>query len=268
MINSLLKAIDIISLFSPRQSRLSLTEISRRLDIPKSTAHNLLNTLLSRGFIEKTDNDRYALGTAIIVLTQSVRVNVELRDRAAASLRSLADVCHESVYLAVRDADRCLYIHAIESPHRLLARTAVGDHAPLHCTAVGKAILAWLPQQEADRIIEQVGLPAYTEATITSPQALRAELEQTRQRGFAVNRGEHEPDTYCIGAPILNDRAAVIGACSISGSDPEIVQRRLPELSARVVNTAHEISSCMGYVAARPGLIAQTVMPPSLGTYL
>ena len=105
MINSVLKAIDILHAFSPAEPRLTLAEISRRLGLPKSTAHNLLATLLARGLVEKVDGDHYALGTAVIPLTQSVRVNVELRDRAAPLLRELADACRESVYLTVLDGD-------------------------------------------------------------------------------------------------------------------------------------------------------------------
>ena len=122
MIKSVAKAIDIMRAFSPSEPRLTLAEIARRRGLPKSTVHNLLATLLAYGFIEKAGDDYYALGTAIIALTQAVRVNVELRDRAAPLLRELADACRESVYLTVLDRDHCLYIYAIESPKRLLAR--------------------------------------------------------------------------------------------------------------------------------------------------
>jgi DNA-binding IclR family transcriptional regulator len=93
VINSVLKAVDILKVFSSSEPRLSLAEIGSRLGLPKSTTHNLLKTLLSQSFIEKTDDGRYALGTAIIALTQSVRVNLELRDIAAPLLRSLAGGC-------------------------------------------------------------------------------------------------------------------------------------------------------------------------------
>lgn len=255
MVNSLLKALDILALFSPDEPRLSITEISKRLKMPKSTVHNLLNTLQSRGFIEKVDNDHYALGTAIIPLTQAVRVNVELRDRAAPLLRILADQSRESVYLTVLDRDHCLYIYAIESSRRLLARSAIGERVPLHCTSVGKAILAFLPTAQAEEIVARVGLTAYTPATITSLDALREELERTRQRGYALDHGEHEPGIYCVGAPILNERANVIGSCSISGADPEIVGRRTDELAALVVECADQISRRMGYVPATPARI-------------
>ena len=201
MINSILKAIDIMNLFSTSEPCLSLGEISKRLGLPKSTAHHLLATLLSRGFIEKVNGDQYALGTAIMGLTQAVRVNVELRDRAAPLLRDLADTSRKSAYLTVRDGDYCLYIYAVESPHRLLARTAVGDRALMHCTSVGKAILAFLTTEEVREIVARTGLPTFTNATITDVDALCENLEKTRARGYALDCEEHETGTFCIGAP-------------------------------------------------------------------
>ncbi len=255
MINSVIKAVKVLNLFSPSNPRLTLAEISHRLGMPKSTAHNLLNTLLSQGFVEKVDGDSYALGTAIVTLTQRVRVNIELRDPAAPLLRQLADTCRESVYLTVRDGDYVLYIYAIESPQRLLARTAVGDHAPLHCTSVGKAILSRLPAGEVDTIISRVGLPVFTEKTISSPDVLRKELAETRRRGYALDTGEHEINTYCIGAPVLDAKGQVIGACSISGADPKIVTHRVADLAPHVMYTAQEISRRMGYVPATPAQV-------------
>jgi len=258
VINSVLKAIDILRTFSPDEPRLTLVEISSRLGMPKGTTHNLLSTLAVRGFVEKTDDGRYALGTAIVPLTQAVRINVELRDRAAPLLRELADACRESVYLTVLDGDYGLYIYAVESPRRLLARTAVGDRVALHCTSVGKAILSRLPREEVDGIINRVGLPKFTAATITDRDALHQELEETRARGYAIDRGEHEVGNYCVGAPILNHDGQVIGACSVSGADPEMIGGKLPEFSARVMYTAQEISRRMGYVPARLSSVVVT----------
>lgn len=248
MINSVLKAIRILRQFSATEPTLTLAEISSRLGMPKSTTHNLLNTLLSQGFIEKVDKDSYALGTAIIPLTQNVRVNVDLRDRAAPLLRHLADECRESVYLTVHDVDRALYIYAVESSKRLLARTAVGDRAPLHCTSVGKAILAFLAEDEVADILSHAPLVPFTPNTITDADALYDELARTRERGYSIDCEEHERSTFCLGAPILDSRANVIGACSVSGADPDIVGERIGELSSHVMRTAEEISRRMGFV--------------------
>lgn len=251
MIKSVAKAIEIMNTFSPDEPRLTLREIAHRLDQPKSTVHNLLATLVHYGFVEKLEDDSYALGTAIIALGQSARVNVELRDRAAPLLRQLADSCRESVYLTVLDGDESLYIYALESPRRLLARTAVGDRVNLHCTSVGKAMLAAMPQEQVEEIVTRRGFISFTPNTITDLDTLLADLQETRLRGFAIDDAEHEVGTYCIGAPILNHRGQVIGACSLSGPDPEIVAGRLQELSRQVTDTAMEISRRMGYVPAR-----------------
>ena len=244
-----------MKLFSATETRLSLAEISSRLEMPKSTTHNLLNTLLSQDYIEKVEGDLYALGTAPIALTQNVRVNVEIRDPAAPLLRELADTSRESVYLTVKDGDYALYIYAIESPRRLLARTAVGDRMPLHCTSVGKAILAFLPYQEVIQIVDRVGLAASTPNTITDLNSLWQELEQTQTRGYSLDNEENESNTFCVGGPIFNAKGWVIGSCSVSGADPQIVNERLPELSALVVYTTQQISRRMGYVPDRLGRV-------------
>jgi DNA-binding IclR family transcriptional regulator len=260
VVNSLLKAIKIMHLFDASASRLSLAEISSQVGIPKSTAHSLLKTLHSEGYIEKVGGDLYALGIAPLVLTQNIRVNVEIRDPAAPLLRELADSIRQSVYLTIKDGDYALYIYAIESPQRLLARTAVGDRVPLHCTSAGKAILSLLTDGAVKDIVTRVGLHEYTENTITDLDALQRDLESTRSRGYAIDRAEHEIGTYCIGAPVVDELGHVIGSCSISGADPEIVGTRLLEMAKAIRYTAQEISRRMGYVPARPSSVAP---PPS-----
>src|SRR6056297_1218169 len=133
MIASILKAAKILQLFTPDRPQLSLAEISSILNSPKTTIHTILKTLASQGFIEINENRKYALGTAVIPMTQAVWVNVQLRDRAAPLLRELGEYCGESIYLTVQKGAYCLYIYAIETPDRLIARTAVGETMPMHC---------------------------------------------------------------------------------------------------------------------------------------
>ena len=255
MSRSILRALDILEMFSRAEPRLSITEISRRLGVAKNTTHSLLDSLVTRGYIERTENRRYALGTAFITLTQSVRINVELRDQAAPLLRNLADAVHESVYLAALEGDCAVYIYAIESPRRLLARTAVGNRAHLHATALGKAMLAHLPEDELEAIVARTGLPAYTEATVTDMDALMADLEQTRKRGYAVDAGGYEHGSYCVAAPIFDARGRVIAACSVSARDPTLVEDQLAVIGPQASDTAQEISRRMGFVPSRQALI-------------
>ena len=255
-INSVVNAVRILQLFGRDEPWLSLGEISRQVGLGKSTAHNLLSTLVACKLVEKDSDGRYALGTQIIALTQGVRINIELRDLAAPLLRKLAETAKESVYLAVLDDTQALYIYAIESSDRLRARSAVGDHAKLHCTSVGKAILSGLPPAQIEKIVAEVGMPAYTANTITTLDALHKELAITAQRGYSVDFSEHEANYYCIGAPIFDRRGHGIAACSVSGTDPTIVGTRLSEISAHVVHTAQEISRYMGYMPPRRAAIA------------
>jgi DNA-binding IclR family transcriptional regulator len=261
LIQSVLKAIDVMNVFSSTEPTLPLGEISKRLDMPKSTTHNLLNTLASRGFIEKMSDDSYALGTAIISLARVARINAELRDRAAPYLRELADVVKESVYLTYLDGDYVLYIYAIETPNRLIARSAVGDRVEPHCTSVGKAILAALPDSKVEDIISRVGLPSFTENTITDLETLKCELEQTRLRGYSIDNQEHEMGTFCIGAAIRDMNGTAIGACSISGIDPDLIGERAATLSSNLRFMAQEISRHMGYVPERPSLLVRPTNP-------
>jgi DNA-binding IclR family transcriptional regulator len=148
-----------------------------------------------------------------------------------------------------------LYIYGVESAHRLLARTAVGDLAPLHCTAVGKAYLACLSNDEVEIIARRAGLAAFTPYTITTIDDLLADLAHTRERGFSMDQQEHELRTYCIGAAIRDDSDRPIASCSLSGADPDILGARLAELASLIITCADDISRRMGYVAQRPSTV-------------
>jgi DNA-binding IclR family transcriptional regulator len=191
-----------------------------------------------------------------VTLAQSSRVCVELRDRAAPLLRELADATHETVYLTSFETDHVLYVYAIETRSRLLARSAVGDRGPMHCTSVGKAVLAALAPDAVAEIIERRGLPSFTAHTIVDAAALAADLARARERGYATDAQEHELGTYCLGAAIRDARGEIVGACSVSGRDPEIVGARQEELVTPLLFTAQEISRRMGYVHPRTSDLA------------
>jgi len=208
--------------------------------------------------VERVENEAYSLGKAAIILGRSVRVNVEIRDRAAPYLNQLASDCGQSIYLTCLHGDMILYIYAIESPNRLLARTAVGELVPLHCTANGKSIAALLNDNERKEIFSRSKLIEFTPYTITSPELLEKELCEVRNQGYALDRQEHEIGTYCLGAPIIDARNQVIGAISISGQDPEIIESKAQDYSMLLRSTAQEVSRRMGYVPSLPSQIIKT----------
>ena len=262
MITSILKALEVMEAFSPERPAMALAELSSTLGYPKTTLYTILSTLESKGYVEKGAGGVYSLGSSIIPLTQAVRVNAELRDTAAPLLRELGDFSAESVYLAIHDDTHCLYIYAIESPDRLLARSAVGERALMHYTSVGKAILAFLPDDEVHAIVARTGLPESTPRTITTLDQLNAERRDIRERGYSRDNAEHEDRTFCVGCPIFDRTGRVIAACSVSGTDEEILTEKRERIAAAVRYTAQEISRRMGCIPTGDRLIWKQAANP------
>ncbi|MDA3948313.1 MAG: IclR family transcriptional regulator [Spirochaeta sp.] len=250
MILSVIKAIDILQQFSIDRPQMSLADISEATTHPKTTLRTILATLESQGYVVRV-NGMYALGSAVIGLSQSAWVNVEIRDRAAPGLRELADAVGESVYLTVPDGNRLLYIYAIESSHRLEARSAIGDHAYYHSTAVGKAFLASISSEQRDHILGETGLPRRTPNTIVERAAFEREMDVTRERGYSIDRSENEPATYCLGAPLRGSGGTIVASCSISGNESEVVDERREELAKHLIAAGDLISKRLGYVPSR-----------------
>lgn len=253
MINSVLKALNVIESFTQERPRMSLSEVAVTTGLNKTTAHNILSTLLSRGYVVRAGED-YALGNSILRVTQGVLDNVEIRDRAAPVLRQLADDVSESVYLAVPDTDRVLYIYAIESSHRLQARSVLGDRAYYHSTAIGKAALAFFDDETRRNVLGTVSLPRQTANTITDPVVLSEALEQIRTDGYSTDREENEQQTYCIAAPVFGTSGRLVASCSISGDSVDILEERRESLSLAVIKASIRISQHMGYVPSRSQL--------------
>lgn len=258
MINSLVKAHRIMRAFSVQQPRLSLAELAHDTGYPRTTVYSLAATLVELGFLEK-HGELYAIGPELIRLAPTARVNVEIRDRAAPVLRGLAEELGGSVYLTVPDGDGVLYIYAIESTHRLRARSAIGGRAAYHRTAVGKAMLAFMGEPEVDAIVRAAGLPGSTANTITDRTRLADELATTRRRGYSVDNQENENGLYCLGAPIFDATSAIVAACSVSDTDPSIVTSGLERASSTILAAAEQISRHMGFVPDRAGPYYATV---------
>ncbi len=249
---SVLKALDILEAFAEGDHMLGITDLSKRLGLAKSTVYNLVSTLKYRGYIEEDPmTNRYSLGVRLLELSQAVRANVEIRDRAAPLLRELAQSSREAVYLTILHRNRSVYIYSIEASGRLPSRSPIGERVPLHCTAVGKAKLAFMPEEQVDRIISTEELTRYTENTITDPERLRHELARIRQLGYAVDYEEHEVGIRCVGAPIRDDSGAVIASCSVSGPTGRMQDERIAELGPQVAKVAATISQRLGYSGSR-----------------
>ena len=253
VVRSVLKAVRILETVGSSRG-ITVTELAETLELPKSSTHDILSTLEQEGLIGKDHElNRYHLGLRLFELGNLALEDLEIRRVATPYLRRLNSELDETVHLTVLEDDEVLYVECFESTKRLRTYSVIGVRAPLHCTAVGKAILAGLPETEADRIIKQHGLPRFTDSTITETSALRVELEKITQRGYSIDNIEHEEGVRCVGAAIRDHAGSAVGSISVSGPTQRIRMNDIGRFGGIVSGTANEISARLGF---KPAVLA------------
>ncbi len=226
------------------QGDLGLSEIARQLNQPKGTVHRFLVSLLNYGYVRQAEHTRrYALGYRFVAMANSLISRMEIVKLAEPYLVRLLTLVGETVNLAVLDGLECLYLRTLEAPQSIRMVAQSGSRDPLHCTALGKAILAYMPERFVQQVIAVQGLRRRTPGTLVTPEALRQDLERTRERGYAVDDVENEENVRCIGAPILGHADQVLGAISVSGPAFRLTPARDAEIGPMVRDIARELSS-------------------------
>ncbi len=239
-IQSLARGLRILNLLGQTPEGISITELADHLGVDKGSASRLVATLAAQGFVEKDEvSRRYRLGPQVVSLSRSVLTRLSLREAAKPYLRQLMERSGECAHLAVAAQGKALYIDQVESPATLRVNAQVGTMNPLHCTSLGKVLLAFGAAEFPD------ALEAYTPRTITDPVMLRAHLDQVRQAGYALDDEEFDLGVRCLAAPVFDFRGKVIGAIGISGPATRMSLERIPELAAGVVDTARALSERM-----------------------
>lgn len=224
----------------------SLSELGRAAGVTSSSAFRYLRPLIAYGLVAQDPaTGRYRLGLKVVELAGIYLESVNLRTVARPFAEELGRRTQETVYLGVPNGLEVVYLDRIESPWPVRLHTTLGGRNPLHCTSLGKAMLAADPALAA--LVLSRPLPARTERTLTEPAALAADLEAVRGRGYAVDDLENESEVRCVGAAILDHTGAVAGAISVSGPASRLTPERLPSLGCLVKETAAEISRAMGY---------------------
>jgi DNA-binding IclR family transcriptional regulator len=240
---SVRKALEILCCFSSSEPQFSLSKLSRRLEIPKSTTHNLLRTLQACGFVvQDSATLLYRLGPRILELATHFSPRMQLEALAAPHLRRLMQETRETVKLAVLSDGEALILAAVESPFDLHTRGDVGRRAPLHSTSLGKAILSVLPAPDLRGILARRGLPRFTRRTITTLPTLERELAGIHADGFALDWDESEEGVHCAAAPLPHVSGLEPAAISVSGPAVRLPGERLREVAALARATAAAIS--------------------------
>ncbi len=246
-VNSVHKAFAILELLSDGKER-TLSDIAKTLSLAKSTAHSLLETLTAERILDRDGpSTTFSLGVRLIELGYCAQTGHDLVRIAAPFLKGLNLQFDETVHLVVLDRDEVLYIDCIESQRRLRTYSVIGIRAPLYCTSVGKAILAYLPDEEIHRIVSERGLARFTENTITTEDRLWAEIAQIRERSYAIDDREHEDHLRCVGAPIFNAHGEVFASVSLSGPAERNTLERIESMTPALLEATTEISRRLGF---------------------
>lgn len=239
------KALQVLDYLSQRQGSVGITECARDLGINKATIYRLLFTLEEFGLVaQDAENGRYRLGSRVLSLSHAYWSQIGYNEAVEAELHRLRRDAQETVNLAVLEGGKCVYIYSFEGMHAVrMVSVPPGSTDYAHCTAVGKAMLAYLPKDEVDAVIKRHGLPKRTENTIDDPQLLFHQLQEVRRRGFAVDEEENAPDCRCVAAAMLNEAGRPIGAISIAGPSTRLLRKRDDIWGKMVINAARRLSA-------------------------
>ena len=241
-IQSLARGLLILDLLSQSPDGASITELAEALSIDKGSASRLVATLANSGYAEKDEvSRRFHLGPQVVALSRSVLTRLPLREAAKPYLRQLMERTGECAHLAVAAQGKALYIDQVESPATLRVNAQVGMMNPLHCTALGKVLLAFGDTPSP------LTLESHTPRTITDPQVLQHELELIKQQGYAVDDEEFDTGIRCVAVPALDYRGKLAGALGISGPATRMTRERLPELATIVVEIGRALTERLSF---------------------
>lgn len=233
-VQSVDRAFELLELVADAGGEATLSQLAEASGLPQPTIHRLLRTLAVGGYIRQQPSRRYSLGPRLIRLGETAsRV---LGASAGPHLTRLRDLTGETSNMAVLDGDQVVYVAQVPSPHAMRMFTEVGQRVDLHCTAVGKAVLATLPPDETDRILSRIMMSPRTIHTITDPAVIRDEIAHIRVQGFAVDDGEQEIGVRCfaVAVPDARTRAAI----SISGPQARVSGLNMDEIIPLLQQTA------------------------------
>jgi IclR family pca regulon transcriptional regulator len=256
-IESLSRGLSLLSVLSENSSPLTLTELSDRLGLSKSTIQRLTYTLQHLGYLDRDrETKKYHLGPKFLALGFSVMKGLDLRKVALPFLLETSKEIGETVNLAVLDGNEIVYVERIKTQQILNINLHVGSRLPAFCTSMGKAMLAFLPKDRLREILARMELTPLTAYTITKKQHLEKELRRVRARGFATNNEELSVGLRSTAAPVRNFNGEVIAAVNIAVPSIRVSPKRLETVFAKkVMATADKISSVLGYKAEVSGKV-------------
>jgi len=239
------RAIDMLEYLSSSSHPVTLSEISRMLEIPKSSAYYLLHTLWGRGYLQRTANGQsYFLGARLAMLLGDPSLTrVEIRKVCSPHLRALSRRLHLVAHAAVQEGCEGVIVDKHDEGGLLPTGDYLGRHFDLHCTALGKAMIMLCSDSEIEKLFRHRGLPRHNSNTLSSLAALKEDLAKDKVRGYAVNDEEHTLGCRAVASPIVNSSGKVIAAISLHGPSNELPDWRVATVAKEILGVAREIAA-------------------------
>ena len=233
---------------------LNISEISRKLGIPKSSAHVIVVTLERLGYVQKrADSLHYTLGLKAYGLGQGMLRGLSIAELAMPHMRALADQWRRPVHLAVPDGDQGVYIQKAEAPGSIQFDTYVGRRMDLHCTGVGKVLLAWGPAEILERLVAKPTYIRYTKNTITNAKALAKEVAAVRKQGWAIDDEEEELGVRCVAVPVFSAPGRFVAGLSMTGTTGQIPLEEVELVVRRLRQAAEAMFALAGKLGEEAG---------------
>ena len=242
-VQSLVRALSILNALAESDDGMTLTEIAQQVNLPPSTAHRLLTTMQHERFVS-FDSERtlWFVGVQAFSVGNAFTKNRNLSQIARPYMRALMEDSGETVNLAVPDSGEVIFLSQVECRKMMRALVTPGRRALMHCSGVGKALLAFLPDEELRAVVLQHGLPKITERTLITQAALEQDLERIRQRGYALDDEEHAVGLRCVAGIVRDETGQPIAALSLSGPVARIPNDHIEQLGLKVRRVCADLS--------------------------
>jgi DNA-binding IclR family transcriptional regulator len=249
-IAALQRGLQLLRLFSESPRGLSAKQVAALSRLPVSTVHRFLANLVTAGFLNRDKTGIHHLGLECFSVGQAAAGQLDIRRLSLPYLRELNQQTRETIHLTVRLGLSAVYVEKLDSPERLRIHSRIGASVPLHCTAVGKVMLAYMPIGEQDRVRPELELKPVTLNSVRSIQELRTELFRVRKNGYAFDLEEHELHIRCVAAPIWDRTGCVQSSLSITAPAFRMPVTRLRQLAPLIQAVGRKISAELGYQPA------------------
>jgi DNA-binding IclR family transcriptional regulator len=250
IIQSVERALTILSLFNEHATELKITDISKQMGLSKSTLHSLLKTLQLHGYIDQNpENGKYRLGMKLVERGHFVVGSMDIRQKAKSWLTELSQQTGQTTHLGILDGHEGVYIEKIEGKLAAIAYSRIGRRLPVHATAIGKVLIAWLDEKLLDNLLDGYQYTRFTPSTIESREALMNALAQTRVQGYALDSEENEQGVRCVAVPVWNHESRVIAALSLSTLTSRVDDDELTRFRLLLEEAGLQLSKSLGYPA-------------------